>query len=259
MILAALVVASLLAACGMFGTRESSRYPESCADFELSPTRCQAIVAWALEQLGSARPVASVDLLGDPGCGPVQNPAVSCVRTMAFVVRVRLNFADGTNAETSVFCGVGGQHSILCTETPEIQLSLPSSWGYWDIPVGSTPVPTADAEAASNGLSLIVENLSIPIDHVGRYEIDVGRAVLPNGILTEARFGLADPKTQAVAVREEGVRLEIESLLPDRPTFDGSFAHGWWPGVEPVRVVLSFEVTRFDKGASLEVIDLVVR
>jgi hypothetical protein len=67
---------------------------------------------------------------------------VLCTRTNQFIVRVRFQMADGRSAEQSLFCGVGGQFSALCTENPEINISSPTLSGYRDVPAGSTPVPS---------------------------------------------------------------------------------------------------------------------
>ena len=86
----------------------------------------------------------------------------------------------------------------------------------------------------------------------------MGRATLPNGILSDARFTLADVHTRTFQV-EDGIRLEVRSLDPSRPPFDNIYTHGWYPGTEDVEVYLVMDVTSFTPGAMLQVRDLVVR
>jgi hypothetical protein len=37
------------------------------------------------------------------------------------------------------------------------------------------------------------------------------------------------------------------------------YEHGWWPGVEPVAVLLIFEARHADPGATIEVRNVLVR
>lgn len=234
-------------------------YPDGCAAYGLSEGRCAYIVRWAAEQAGADPAASTFELLGDPMPG--------ALRTQAFVVRVRVDDGSGPPADESVFCGVGGGSSYLCTETPRIARRAPTgdTSGYWDVPcsdeegqVCATPVPTAGASAIAGGIPLVVPSLPIPIDHTGRYEVVVGEASLPNGILTETSFDLAPTTPAELLVAEEGVTLRLESL-DGGPPFENAYEHGWRPGVERVRATIDFDVESFAPGATLEVVDLVVR
>lgn len=271
--LAGLVAAaSLMIGCGiiprggMASTPEVPLpYPAGCAAFELSPRRCQAILDWVVTQTGSSgRALTAVELLGDPGCGN-SDPNVLCENGGGrLVVRMRLHFADGGSAEQGVGCGIGGQYTILCTETPEIRVGSIAD-GYRDVPCGNengvgcgSPLPSADGAALAAARPLRVAALDIPIDHVGRYQFPVGRATLANGVLSTAEFRLANPRTQAVLVTEEGVSLQIRSADPAGKPFDNYYVRGWHSGPEEVIVWLQFDVMAFDPGAALQVRDLVV-
>ena len=232
-------------------------YPDGCGAFSLSPRRCKAILDWAMAQPAAAKRVpTSVEMLGDPGCGAGTDPHLLCMRSTSFVVRMRLHFEGGGTSDENLFCGVGGQYSLLCTETPENALNGPTFGGYWDT-TGATPPPIpAKLLAASRPLN--VAALDIPVDHLGRYEIEAGRAVVPMGILTHATVRLENPQTRSLTVSEDGVRFVIRSAEPGAKPFDNLYERGWHDGTEEVSALLVFDVTSFEPGAVLEIRDLVV-
>jgi hypothetical protein len=258
------MVGILVAGCSTFqvGGRGGNpnvgvAYPDGCGGFGLSLRRCKAILDWAVAQPDVGhRAVTSVEMLGDPGCGAVSDPNILCTRTTSFVVRMRLHLVDGIAVDESVFCSVGGQYSLLCTETPEIPLYGSMFGGYWDT-TGATPPPIpAKLLAASRPLN--VAALDIPVDHLGHYEIEAGRAVVPMGILTHATVRLENPQTQALTVSEDGVRFVIRSAEPGGKAFNNLYERGWHDGVEEVIAVIAFDVTSFQPGAVLEMRNLVV-
>lgn len=238
----------------------SSTFPDECPTYGLSARRCAYIVDWALREAGVAADQATVELLGDPGC---DGNGGTCYRTTMFVVRVRVTPGDGPASDHSVFCGVGGERSLLCTETPRIALTTTTA-GYHDVPCGedpapghcASPVPSIDPSAAEMAVPLTVPSLAIPIDHTGRYVVDVGDAVLPNGILSEATATLPDDVRTDVLI-PEWIMLEVigNDGLPLRNIYE----HGWRPGTERVHVRLVFTVESFEPGASLEITNVVVR
>ena len=245
-------------------------YPDGCPAYGLSERRCAYIVDWARQEAGYD-PSADVryELLGDPACA---DGTVVCQvnRTTAFIVRVRVTAPDGRWSDQSVFCGVGGQYSLLCTGDPAIDLRLPIPSGYEDTPcsgeagddtaanVCASPVPSADPEARAQAVPLRGGSLVIPIEHAGPYEVVLGEAELPNGILSDATASLADPAPMDLVVSEDGMRLEITSL-DGGPPFVSAYEHGWHPGVEHVEARLVFAVESFEPGAVFEVTDVLVR
>lgn len=237
-------------------------YPDGCAAYHLSERRCAYIVAWAKTQagIGDADSV-TIELLGDPACKDGQAQQ-RCDFTRAggqFVVRVRITPAVGSASEQSVFCGIWGQYSLLCTDTPEIRISSPTMGGYRDVPcsgdppVGcATPLPTVEPIASVAAQPLDLGSLRIPIDHVGSYAIPVGEAVLPNGILSEAVFGLVDDMPSDILMKPgAGMFLTITSL-EGGPAFDNYYMRGWHAGTERVQVTLTFDVEWFRPGAMIE-------
>jgi len=253
-------------------------YPAGCAAFDLSPRRCTLIVNELANQDGiSVQDAISIDLLGDPGCG---DPPEGCVRTTSFVVRVRFHLAGGATREESQFCSVGGQYSILCTETPEIELILPDQYGYHDVPCNGepertaspaeelanqtipptcpTPFPSPDLATAAAEQPLLVPSIDIPIDHVGEYHVGLGHGTLANGILEVTTMQASDPQPSRFFLRG-GIWLELTSLRPGGLPFDNYFLHGRVDGTEPFSAQLRFEVMAFDPGAVLQIRDVVIR
>ena len=241
-------------------------YPDGCAAYGLSVRRCAYIVDVARQDAGYApdEPL-TVDLLGDPDCHVADPLACGGFRTIAFIVRVRLTSQVGTSVDQSMFCGVGPElYSLLCSEHPQIAITSPTTNGYRDVPCSSengpcaSPIPAPDPDALKASSSLQVPSLDIPIDHAGAYSIDLGQAVLPNGLLTEASFQLADDAPTNLLVTPDGMKLAIASL-DGGPPFENAYVRGWHEGTERVSVTLTFTVDSFDPGAVLQVLDLVVR
>jgi hypothetical protein len=156
-----------------------------------------------------------------------------------------------------------GDTSLLCTDTPWIRVNSPMS-GYHDVPCGAepapggcaSPVPTIAPSAAGKAVALRVPAVTITIDHAGTYAVDLGDAVLPNGILTRASAMLADNRRADVLI-PKGIRLEV--VGEDGKLLLNAYDHGWRPGTERVHVRLRFAVESFDPGATLEITDVLVR
>ena len=189
---------------------------------------------------------------------PVINLGGATVDTL-----VRLH--DGSVHEVSMHCG--GISPIHCRDDPQLQPMSPTLAGYWDVPCTgeppdgcASPVPSPDPEAIEAAQELRVPHLDIPIDHDGQYEVPVGEATLPNGILSVAEFKFASPDWPSdLAIAEGVVRLDIRSLDdPDR-LFWNIYDHGRIEGTERVEAVLAFDVLHHDPGAVLSIADLVVR
>ena len=237
--------------------------PADCARMEFAKDRCLAVVMAALEQQG----LTLDDVQGVSGVEtPPDSTSLGGFRSVA---TVNWRLRDGSTGSADVRCaGIGGQYSLVCTDRPEIRLSTPIN-GYSDVPCGqvpagepgsscATPMSTIAPAAASFAVPLEIASHDYPITALGPQEILVGRATLPNGILSDARFSLADPFTRAFTVRD-GVALVVRSLDPARPPFDNIYTHGWYPGAEEVEAYLVFDTTTITPGATLEVRDLVVR
>ena len=155
-------------------------------------------------------------------------------------------------------CPGGG---MACADDPILEAWSVMHGGYYDgieaELLGGRPTIAPDALA--DAMALRITRLSIPIDHVGRYEVPVGEARLPNGILTDADFALVDDWPTGVSIVDGGVGLEIRSLDEGGKPIRNIYEHGWHPGSERVQAVLVFNVAHFDPGATLAIKDIVVR
>jgi hypothetical protein len=271
-------LALLLAGCSSVGrgpvaTQLVRPYPEGCADFGYATRRCAAVVAIARRTLEILDPTATVELLSEPptpGCGPQPDGTTILCKTSGggTAVIVRITPPGGSARESAFYCGVGSQGSIACHENPEIVIATPME-GYHDIacagedsagnPTGcATPVPPIDPAARGDARRLSIATLDIPIDHDGPYEVELGRAGLPNGALQDATASLASPTLPGIVLLD-GIGLTVEPLDPAGRPFLNVYEHGWTPGVEEVRAVLQFEVVQHETGAILPVRDASVR
>lgn len=157
---------------------------------------------------------------------------------------------------------------MACADDPHLSAGSVTggSGGYHDVPCEgetmdncATPVPTVDPAAAASAKPLTIARRDIPLDHLGEYQVRLGEATLPNGILTEASFDFMDDWPPDVTISDSDVWLEVRSLEPDGKPFDNIHTHGWRAGTERVEAVLVFTVQRVDPGAVLGIRDVVVR
>jgi len=244
-------------------------FPDGCAAFGLSGRRCEAVVNTAATNAAFDRSSAtSIFLMPEPGCGgdPLSDVAGGlCTRSMAFVAGVRFDRDDGTSVVSEVFCGVGPP-TLTCSETPGIQAVDLHDAGYWDVPCAGeppdgcpSPIPKPTRAAAAVGRELKVDAIDMPVGAVGHREVEIGRAVLVDGIVQEARFSIAD-QTQVGFLLDPGlVRMELRSTIPGRPPFDNIYQRGTFKGAEEVRVVLVFDVAETGADAVVHVTDVLVR
>jgi hypothetical protein len=154
-------------------------------------------------------------------------------------------------------------------DVPQIEArsSVEDGGGYHDVPCpdGSpphscgTPLPTIEAAAVAAARPLSVARFSIPIDHIGTYEVSLGEASLPNGVASVASFAFVDGWPIDVSLKDGVAQIGLRSLEPDGKPFQNYYDHGWRPGDERVEAILVFHVLWFEKGAVLAIRDVVVR
>ncbi len=236
-----------------------------CDALSFAIDRCLAVVEAAMARAGLT--------WADIDHASIAKPAPDSTSLGSYpVAQVTFRLVDGSSRDQEVRClMLGSGSSLVCTDHPQIQISAPyaPNGGYHDVPCGdtpggepgsacATPLPPIDPAAAAAAVPLEIASRDYPITATGHLEIDVGHATLPNGILADARFSLADPFTRAFTV-DQGVSLEVRSIDPSRPPFLNVYEHGWYPGTEEVEVFLVLDVTAVTPGAQLEVRDLVVR
>ncbi len=240
-------------------------FPQGCAAYEMSDRRCEAVVAAAAAQAALDRAAATaIWLLPDPGCGgdPLTSDILLCNRTMSFVAGVRFDLADGRQVRQDIFCGVGPP-SLVCSENPGIQAIDLHGAGYWDVlcageaPAGCpSPIPSP---VGAGGAELRIAALDVPVGPVGHREVEIGTAVLLDGIVQEARFSITDQVQSGFLLANGTVRLELRSAIAGRPPFDNAYTRGSFDGPEEVRVELIFDVAETSPDAVIHVADVLIR
>jgi hypothetical protein len=242
----------------IFRDRSMRPSAEACPRLEFNQRRCDAVVAQAMA-IASVQPadVSSVEL------GRPEGHKISLGGEL--MALARLHLADGRVIDQEVWCvGVGRDNLAWCVDDPQIQLW---SGANHDVPctgedAAGTPEGCAtpivlDPDALAGARPLRVDAIDIPAT-VGHHEVELGRATLPNGYLSEARFGLADPAPDGVSI-PDGIRLVVTSTDASRPPLVNVYERGTFPGVEEVIVALAFDVVEAPPGAVLQVRDVVVQ
>ncbi len=241
----------------IFRDRAMRAPAEACPRLQFSQSRCDAVVARALEGAGvEASDVATVEL-GRPDGHPVNLGG-----RLAALARLHLN--DGRIIDHEVWCiGVGSYNLAWCVDDPQIVLI---SGANHDMPctgedAAGTPEGCAtpivlDAAAVADARPLHLAAIDIPLT-VGQHDVELGRALLANGFLDKASFTLADPAPDGVSI-PEGIRLVVASTDPSRPPFGNVYERGTFPGVEEVVVSLVFDVVAAPPDTVLQVRDVVV-
>jgi hypothetical protein len=243
--------------CGIGSILGSSggRYPGACAELRFSDRQCAAMVRRAEDTSGiRADDVVAVDILP---------PKIDGNQRLGgrMISRVRFHLGSGEIWTEEIWCvGVGSDSDRVCREDAHIPLWIGVNH---DIPCSGDPPegcatlpPTPGAAARALARPLHVPSIDVPIDHLGRYEIEVGAAGLPDGVLSQHSGTLAEASPTTFWI-DEGVRLEVRPVDPSRPPV-GSVYREPFDGVEPVTVFLVFDVTEFTAAAVLQVRDIVV-
>jgi hypothetical protein len=244
-------------------------YPDGCRFFDLSNRRCDAVMNAARAALRiDPATVEGIDLMPDQACGGSNSDPDAldvCVRTMAFVAGVRFHLANGTTQRHDVFCGPGPS-TLVCSENPGIDAIDLHGAGYWDVTcTGEAPngcpsrIPTPTGAAAAAGRELRIATLALPVGATGHREVEIGRAVLADGIVQEARFSIADQTQNGFLLDPGLVQMELRSTVTGRPPFDNAYKRGTFHGPEEVRVMLIFDVAETSPDAVIHVSDVLVR
>lgn len=244
-------------------------FPSVCSSIrQMSADRCAFLAAVAVDKSGVPwERLGSIQFFdeSDPTCpniGGCLGGGASPTWTPGQVIRIRVTAADGSFADHVVDCtrrpdSLGGINRLCVDLWPFAGVQSPIAAGYHDTPCSgegpigcATQLPSIAPDAAGSAAPLLIEALDIAIDHAGPYEVLLGEASLPNGILTAADIGLTSSPTDPL-VSSAGYRLLIRSL-DGGPPFDNYYQHGWRPGVERVEVTLSFTVLLFEPGAVVQ-------
>jgi hypothetical protein len=255
LLLSSAVVVAILAGCQLVGAVTGPRggaYPAACAQWEYSARRCGVIVDRAMQRAKiDESAVIAIDLL------PFDQQAELGGHQVA---RVAFHVEGGATVEQDVWC-IGVDDSFLCREDAPLHL-----WNgvNQDVPcTGEPPAgcatlpPEPDASTIFGSTPLRVAALDVPLDRLGAYDIDLGKASLPNGYLTERAFDVVDHSPENYWM-DGGILLDVRPDIESRPEL-GSIYRDPFPGPEPVSVHLVFTVTELTTPSVLQIRDVVVR
>jgi hypothetical protein len=224
---------------------------------DMSLVRCLVLADGAAFRLNTTREnVIAVEVLPEPSPPLVliDGKLVPQKSSSGGPLVVRVTLADGSTHDVSMGCG-GVNMSPVCVSEPRLTARANNDRDY---PEGATPVPTAAPDALADAAELRIDRLDIPIDHVGLFEVELGQARLPNGLLTHSGFKLVDDWPSDITILDGNVDLEVRSMEDGKP-HGNLYEHGWRQGTELVEAVLVFDVFRFESGAVLSITDVVVR
>ena len=223
--------------------------------------RCDNMVDYAAKSLGVGRDqIVAIAVLPPP------TPEVRDGVTILHVYRggppvdTLVTLRDGNVRQVSMGCG--GIPALQCRDDPHLEARSATEAGgaYFDTPSGAGPAPSPDQASVAAAKPLAVARLDIPIDHDGHYEVSVGEARLPNGILSVAHFGFASaPWPRDFTIGDGVVDLDVRSLDDPTRLFHNIYEHGRVDGTERVEAVLVFDVLRHQAGAVLSISDVIVR
>jgi hypothetical protein len=177
--------------------------------------------------------------------------------------------ARGLTPGLLLLASIGGVITAACAAEPPRRatsvgrpapgtITTPISAGYEDYPEGATPVPTAAPDAIAAARPLRVATRDVPIDRLGLFELEVGQAILPNGVLTEASMELGNTNFESYDVADS-IHMQLRPIDPPGPILWNRYFTAWYPGTTTVAVVVRFEVTRFEPGTVLELRNIVVK
>jgi hypothetical protein len=246
-----------LAACNVLGLAgpTGGRYPDACESLDFPARQCEAIVAVA-EANASIAPetITSIDIL------PPSSQAVRTVGGHA-IAAVRFHRSGQADLTEEVRCvGVARINAIACDPNARIGISggvdhdVPCTG---EPPGGCATLPPSPRPAIlAMARPLRVASLDIPLDHLGPYNVEIGEAGLPDGVLTTRSATLAEPDPETFWIAE-GVGIDIRPVDRTRPPV-GSVYRESFDGVEPVKVFLVFDVSELKSPSVLQVRDLVV-
>ncbi len=230
---------------------EADVYTEACADSAFPTRQCRSIVFRAIQQGGADadRIVQTQFLPVEPEFNLGNNP----------LTLVEFTLDDGTTAEIELRCG-GVSFSPDCN--PDAQMSVSGGIDH-DVPcTGEAPDgcatmrPSPPPAVLAEGIPLEVDALDIPIDRVGRYEVEVGKVVLPDGYLRQRSAELVDRLPEDYW--SDHIGLAVRSDVPGREPA-GNIYREPFDGPEPMTVFVVFEVTELIEPSVVQLRNIVVR
>jgi hypothetical protein len=254
------VVAIIASGCSMFEAvqQEAAEAPRPCVEV-YSRSRCLAMVDQAAAEVSKTRAdVTAATIIPDP-------PPEGTTLGGAWPILLRITLADGSSHDARM-CG-GVAMGAACTDDSRLDArSLYAGGGYRDVPCSGEepdgcpkPFPSSEPDVLDAATPLTIAARTIAIGHDGCHEVSLGKASLPNGILTDASFAFEAGWPDDVAIAGAFGWIEVRSLEADGKPFDNYYLHGWREGVERVEAFVVFDVLWFAPGADLSIRDVVVR
>lgn len=231
----------------------------------VSDAYCARLASWMRNEVGLAADTA-IRLEDAPPtpCGTTSTgQPLICVIGGDAPRKLVATTGTGETFERTLPCG-GISRAAICFESPPPIQAIPfSTTGYWDTPcTGEAPSGCAtpvvpDPDAVKQAKPLRIDAVDVPVGEVGHREVEIGRAWVPNGVLSKVGFALASSQTQdGFELDPAEVAIKIVSADPSRPPFTNVHERKLFPGVEEVRVLIVFDVAQTSPSAVLHVIDV---
>jgi len=121
----------------------------------------------------------------------------------------------------------------------------------------ATPLPPLTDQDRAAARPLLVEGLRVPLDHVGRYRIPVGEAVLARGVIEVLSLTLANASDGSYTAPL--FSLELQDAATGSALPRNMYGKGVVDGSQHVEVFLTFDLQAFAPGAALQVSRIEVR
>jgi hypothetical protein len=181
--------------------------------------------------------------------------AVLGIAVVAVVIVIALLFLGGSIQPIlpPVGPGIDPPGSVYLGLPKDGDLACPDSG---DDPCHPSPIPTIDPLVALDGRPLVLPVTTVRLDHVGRYTIPLGTAVLPNGVLTRAEGALDSETYPGLTIEDHAIRLRL--VGEDGAYRGNTWNDGWHPGTETVHVQLEFTVSALEAPVSIGIEDILV-
>jgi len=120
-----------------------------------------------------------------------------------------------------------------------------------------TILPTLAPEERSLGRALELGPLDVALDHLGRYHVAMGEAILVRGLIQDMALGVAN--TTDGSFSASFFILELEDAVTGKALPRNEYDKGMVEGFQRVNVYLNFELLSYEPGAVVRVEHVLVR
>jgi hypothetical protein len=231
-------------------------FPAACGNFGFAQPRCYLAMR-------RAAAIAKVDLASVTTIKMLQfQPSGVSLGGREMAV-FEFDLPTQTTVRQELWCsGISSGSDRVCDADPQIGIAtgvdrdVPCSGDT--PPAGCATLPPSPRPASvAAAHPLVLATVNVPLDHDGHYEVDLGAASLPDGVLSERSAELADSRPTTFWI-DSGIRIDVRPDVAGRPPI-GNIYRDPFDGPEPVHVYLVFDASDVQPGATLEIRDLVVR